>query len=117
MNAIAAERRIRFALTYDIPSASDRVFKIAEDVLIDYENKKKLVGLLIVGNIDGKMITAQRPAVLRHKMLNTFQVEPFLRACLSTLKRKMILPSHHSEIIAPHNSGSQKFETAREKGL
>ena len=57
MNSIIAERRVRTALSKEVPPAADIVYQIGEEVLFHSEKEKEWIGPFIVTGISGRMIT------------------------------------------------------------
>ena len=57
MNSIIAERRVRTALSKEVPPAADIVYQIGEELLFHSEKEKEWIGPFIFTGISGRMIT------------------------------------------------------------
>ena len=78
-NAVVAERCILAALTKSIPTATDYVFELGQEVLVYQERCKEWIGSAPITGIRDKIVDAKSNDGQWHKTMNMQQVKPYVR--------------------------------------
>ena len=132
MNSIIAERRVRTALSKEVPPAADIVYQIGEELLFHSEKEKEWIGPFIVTGISGRMITiissesSNEPK--KEILVNKFQIKPFFQEVnfmhnilqFRTKQSEMTKPLYRAfitEVIYPEDPRTDKFGPAKKKEL
>ena len=79
MNAVIAERRILAALARSIPTATDFVFEIGQEVLVYQERSKEWIGPATITGVRDKIVHVKSNEGQWHKTMNMQQVKRFVR--------------------------------------
>ena len=79
MNAVVAERRILAALTRSIPTATDFVFELGQEVLVYQERSKEWIGPATITGIRDKIVDVKSNDGQWHKTMNMQQVKPYVQ--------------------------------------
>lgn len=79
MNSIIAERRILMALKKNIPSSSDHVYSIGEEILIYREKPNKWVGPFRITSVNDKLVSIYGEKSKRTHTFNKQDIKPYNR--------------------------------------
>ncbi len=123
MNSIVAERRVLAAVTRDVPPATDRTYKLGEDVLVYSEKEKEWLGPFIVVDVTGRLVTVQSENGQSRQQFSTSQIKPFyqeynnLEFFQSNDDSTELFEVHITEVIHPGDPREKMFEEAIKKEI
>lgn len=80
MNALNGKQKIITALTNGIPATADGTHKLGEKALVYSVKHKKWIGLLIIINITGRMVTDETTDAIKWPTFNVFPIKLCSRA-------------------------------------
>lgn len=75
MNVIVVERRVKTALSKNIPQYADHVFRIGDCALQYSENYGRWIGTFVANFVNGRMVTVKRFGGNQTVLLNSFQLK------------------------------------------
>ena len=132
INAIIAERRILRALNRDIPPASDRVYRLGDEVLVYTEKDKQWKGPYIVIHTHGRQITISDRDGTYRQTFSAFHIKPYYRpdADTSEILFQQLKPFKSgnapapppcdillTEVVSPKDPRASQFADAKRKEI